>query len=510
MAIGKLAKETLILSAAAFWMRAVGLVYSLWLTRRIGAQALGLSQLSAVAYGFACTLCCAGMRLVTTQFCARAAAEGSGCRRAVRFCALWALSLGLLAGAASYVFSGKIAARLLGEPLLAPALRRTAAALPFLAVTNVLYGYYTAKGRLLRLSVLQTAEQVFSIGFVAAAMRFLNVADGYAAAAILASATAAAEWFSFALALWFLPADRGEKQYVPQVRPFLRIVLPYGASALLGSGLRSLQEVWIPAMLVLWGLSRADALTLYGTVGGVVYPILFFPSAVLASLSVAAVPTLTEAYARGDRRRVTALSGRLLRASVLFSIVCFAFVRRFSEDLAQTLFQNGGAGDLLRLFAPLILFSYLDLVTDGILRSIDRPVHATVSAVLDASFSLLLVRLLIPRFGAAGLVASVLAAKLLNLALSLLWLFARLSPAVHVGRDILLPLAFALAAAQAADLLPMSADGASALAARGFIYGILCAPIAAIWCGVPKKRRGRTETRSVRPLPSWSHPSARS
>ena len=447
MTAKKLLRETLLLSVGAFWMRGLGLFCSMWLTKRLGTRTLGLSQLVWTVYGFAGTLCCAGVRLAVTQLCARAAAGGYSGRKILRFCLMWALAAGSFCAAALNAFAPAIAASLLHEARLAPALARAAVGLPFLAMSSALYGFYTARSRLIYLTGLQCAEQLVSIGLTVLLVR--QTADSFTAAAALAAASTATEIFAFAAAVCFLPRDGAGEPAPVRPRTFLRIVLPSAISGTAAAGLRAIQEISIPAMLAAWGLTESEALSAYGAVGGIVYPILFFPAAVLTSLSIALVPELTGAYAKHDYPRMRRLCETTLRETVAFSAVCCFFVRAFAAELTASFFGDASRGALLALFSPMILLAYLDLITDSMLRSIDRPLHATAGGVIDAAFCLLLARLLVPRYGLGGLVAAVLAAKLLNLSMSLIWLASSLSLRFSARRD-LLPLLLAYVSAAAA------------------------------------------------------------
>ncbi len=488
-----LLRETALLSLGAVWMRGLGLFCSAWLTRRLGTQTLGLTQLVATAYGFAGTLCCAGLRLAATQLITRAGARGRSGTRLLRFCVLWAMAAGSLAAAVLWGAAPLIAKALLHEARLAPALQNAALGLPFLAMSAALYGCYTARGRLLQLTALQGAEQLISIGLTVLFVR--QVVDPFRAAEALFAANTATEVFSFATALCFLPRGRGGAPEKTRLRPFLRIVLPSAASSGITAGLHAVQEICIPSMLMRWGLTQGEALAAYGAVGGVVYPILFFPAAVLSSLSVAIVPKLTAACARGDRKSLRRLCEAVLRGTLLFSSVCCLFVREYSAELTAVCFGDRANGRLLALFSPMILLAYLDLVTDSMLRSIDKPLHATASGVMDVAASLLLVGLLVPHCALAGLVAAVLLAKLLNLTMSLFWLTDALSLRLSPVRDLFFPLSFAGVAAAISRLLP-AVGGAAALLLHALAYLSLCAAPAAL-CWAQKRNAARDHTRAA-------------
>jgi stage V sporulation protein B len=243
-------------------------------------------------------------------------------------------------------------------------------------------------------------------------------------------------------------------------------------------------------------------------VSGVVYPVLFFPAAILTSLSIVIVPALTKAYVRRNRQRILSLTRRLLRLVIWFSAAVAMFLHTFAEQMAAVLFHDGSYGAAIALFVPLIPLAYLDLIVDSVLRSIDRQILATICAVADASLSLVLVWLLVPRYGVAGLAASVLSAKLLNLSLSLLQLENGLSLHLRPLRTAVVPFFLAKLCAVFASSVPV---GEISDAAELFLRGVLFAApfLAGFWLTgrrdpseqqKPKARRGRFFTKQKKSL----------
>jgi len=414
-----LAADTIRLSFFSCLIRCVGMVYNVWLTGFVGTEILGLSQLVSIVYGFGVTLACSGLRLASTQMCTRAMAIKKDSHAVLWFSVLWGLFIGFIISCTIYFAAPYLAQNLLNEIGLSLALRCSAAAIPFIAMTSAIYGYYTACEKILTLSVLQASEQFFQMALVFFCLTVVKPQGAFYITASLTATTVAAEVFSFGLACVFLPKRKSYAiKYPLRLREFFKIVLPSNLSAVTGSFLRSMQEIAIPASLVIWGLSQSEAVSLYGAVSGVVYPIIFLPSTVLSSLAIVIVPQLTRAHTIGNKKRITYLAKKLL---VLVSAYAFLFcilIRTFGTQIAEFIFNKGEFGGLITLFAPLIPLSYLDLIVDSVLRSLDKQLWATMCSVIDAGLSFILVKILIPRFGISGLAYAVLTAKFINLSLS--------------------------------------------------------------------------------------------
>ena len=75
----------------------------------------------------------------------------------------------------------------------------------------------------------------------------------------------------------------------------------------------------LPAIgLARYGGSTEEAMAGYGTIHGMVFPILMFPAAILYSVSDLLVPELSRCRAMGRALRVRDLSGKCIRMTMLF------------------------------------------------------------------------------------------------------------------------------------------------------------------------------------------------
>ena len=88
--------------------------------------------------------------------------------------------------------------------------------------------------------------------------------------------------------------------------PVAGTALPLGANDALRSGLGAVEQFLIPCGLEQTG-SRQQALAAYGTISGMVFPVLWFPAELLFALSELMVSETARLLARRDRARLLAL-----------------------------------------------------------------------------------------------------------------------------------------------------------------------------------------------------------
>lgn len=187
----------------------------------------------------------------------------------------------------------------------------------------------------------------------------------------------------------------------------------------------------VPRGLQASGASAERALAGYGVVHGMALPLLLFPSCVLAAAAELIVPELTREQVRRDEMRIRRAVRAFLSLSLLFSFAVAALLFLLARPLGLLIFRSEAAGRYIRLLAPLVPVMYADMSVDGCLKGLGQQVWSMGINVLDSLSGLLLVWLLLPRYGLAGFLFVIVFTETLNFLLSGLRLLTvlRASPA---------------------------------------------------------------------------------
>jgi len=165
-------------------------------------------------------------------------------------------------------------------------------------------------------------------------------------------------------------------------------------------------------------------------VQGMAMPLLFFPSCLLASAAEVIVPELTAAQVQGDTAGVKNTAGKLLHMSLRYSLAVSAVLFLCADLLCGTIYHNREAVRYLRSLAPLVPVMYLDMAVDGCLKGLGQQVWSMGINIAESVVGLLLLWLLLPRYGLAAYLGILWFSEIFNLALSALRLrpFLRSSP----------------------------------------------------------------------------------
>ncbi len=433
-------KDGLMLTCTMLILRTAGVFFSSRLAIKAGASVMGLySQIMSV-YAFAVTAASAGVNLGALRVISESYGSGRHfeIRSGVRECVSYCIRAGMTVSIIFFSFAPFLGGVVLGDHRTVSSLRTLAIALPFIALSNVFHGYFSGVNRIYKSAAVNLIEQGVRISMTLAALSVIKTTDPEQVCLSLVFCNAFSEALSL-LSLFILylfdrkrfPSPSGEKNALR--KRFVGITLPIALSALIRSGLTTIEHILIPIGMRANGADSDTALAGYGIVSGMVMPVLLYPMALLSAFASVSVSEVSARVSAGsDRRELSRKISDGIGISIAYAIGASAIIRYFASGLGATLYGNSQSGELIRLMSPLIIFMYLDHISDGMLKGLDKQNYVMRVNILDAAISVLLAIILIPRFGLYGFVASIYACEILNCIFS----FGMLMVTVGVSFDI--------------------------------------------------------------------------
>lgn len=445
-------KNATVMTVTALILRAVGIVFRIYLSGRIGAEGMGLYQLVFSVYvllsTFASTgICTAVTRLVTDQLvCGTARTVRQVLRRAVPLC----ITAGAVSAMLIFIFADPVCAYLLKDMRALPSLQALGISLPFMGITACLRGYFMARRKTLLPSASQIAEQLARIGFiflflqlwggnnVQTACLAVILGDGFAE--ILSSCIMIGGYFCDLKHIKRLKGTHVLQQKHGIVHRLLEIAAPITAGRYLNSVLRTVENILVPQKLTAYGGTTQTSLEQFGMLKGMALPLLFFPSSFLSSVSTLLIPELSEAHTLGEQQKVTRAVKKALRITLLMSIWLSGLFTVFAYDLGDILYGSQDVGFLLRVLAPLMPIMYLESIVDGMLKGLNQQMHSLWYSILDSATRILLIVVLVPSKGMAGFLFIMVLSNLLTSCLNLQRLLKVTNMQMSWGEWIIKPL----------------------------------------------------------------------
>ena len=402
----------LVLAGANLAMQGVSMLFRVWLTRRVGAAGMGLVQLVLSVGGLAMTAGVSGARVAALYLCAEELGLGRsrGVARVLEACLRYGLAAGMAAGLALILGSSLLARRWIGGAAAAGSLRLLGLFLPADCLGAILSGWFTASGRVGQLVGVQALERGASIALTVLLLR----AGADACRAVILGGGLASLLGLATMSLICLRALPKPDPAIPAAKRLLRLCLPLALGDYLRAGLSTASHLLIPRGLARSGGSAEAAVAAYGVIHGMVFPVLFFPAALLYALADLLIPELSRLRVQGKTTRIRTLADRCFRLGAVFACACAGTLHLLSAPLGRLLFRNEQAGYYLALFAPLIVVLYLDAVTDGLLKGLGQQLYCVQCSIFTSALEVAGLLVLLPRLGVAGYFLTFAVTRLIN------------------------------------------------------------------------------------------------
>lgn len=420
-----LVRQTMFLSASHFIVRVIGFFNRIWLSRALGAQAMGLVELTHSAQMLLITPVVSGLPAAVSRMCAKS--QPARQVRVLRCGISLALLTGVPVAVLAFVFKTQLALWL-GDLRTIPALLIYLPCIPILGVSCALNGYYYGKGKPVPPALSELLEQLVRLFLCIRLVFALRGWPTTLRAAIPAAASLAGETASLLLMLLIAARsilfEPGEGSRRAVYREMLSLALPLTGMKLVSSLMRTVQSALIPARLQVSGLPASEALSRFGMLSGMLMPVLMLPSFITCSLCMVAAPELTRRQANGTPQK--SFVRRILGGTLLVGLCAMAAVWLFAPLIADTLYRQAELLPLLRRCCVLVPVMALSQVVSGLMNGLGLQGTSLRIALGANLLSVLLMYALAaqPALQLWGAVIAMAAAQAVTLGLSLRALYA--------------------------------------------------------------------------------------
>lgn len=428
-------------------MRGISVLFQVYLSNKIGSAGIGLFGLIASVQMLAVTFAMSGIRLTTTRLVSEeiGLCRPGGVRRAVILCITYALFFGTAASLLLYNGAEYIGNVWIGDERTILSLKILSLSLPFMSMSSVLGGYFTAVQRVLKSAAVQMTEHFIRILVVMGILVFYPPENLEYACVTVVIGGVAAEFVSFFLLFFIYRIDLKRVPHVPYAKEkgkltsrMFGIALPLAFSTYARSALSTLEHMLVPRGLRASGASSDTALESYGAIHGMVFPILILPSALFTSLGEMVVPVLTEAQMEGRKERISYLVNKILKLCAIFSIGIAGIFFFYNKELSGIIYKNDDVSSYFKIFSLLIPVLYIDSVTDGMLKGLGQQLHSMFYNITDSIISVILVYVLLPRYAINAYICIIFFTECYNFALSIRHI-SKITTLLLKPKDLLIP-----------------------------------------------------------------------
>lgn len=381
-----LVKTVVLITGFSVLTRIVGFLFRIYLSRTVGAEALGLYQVAFSVFMVLLTVVSSGLPFVISRLTARYRVDGN--KQSQGKVLSSALIIGLIVSLLlcgvilllRNVFKG-----LFSDPACIMILIALLPALVFSAVYSVFRGALWGQDNYFALCVSEFFEQVVRI--------FLCVLMLAPTASAIANAVnvgwsltiACAMSMVFVVLLYFIYGGKMSKPG-KEYKQLLKRSTPITGVRVAGSLAQPLIALIMPARLIAIGYSSSQAMSLFGVAVGMSLPLLFIPSTLIGSLATALVPDISMAVVKDDKVHIESR----IRSAAIFALFVSAMVVPLfmgaGDLIGEFLYGNSLSGIILASSAWIMIPIGLNNITSSLLNSLGYEVRSCLNYFVGAIF----------------------------------------------------------------------------------------------------------------------------
>src|SRR5690625_87126 len=178
------------------------------------------------------------------------------------------------------------------------------------------------------------------------------------------------------------------------LKELFSIALPSTGSRMIGSFTNFLEPILVAQSLAIAGISSTLATKQYGELTGYVMPLLFLPTFITNSLSIALVPSISEAEANQHRELIHYRIHQSIRISFASGAIATIVLSLFAGPILTYMYRTDNASRFLVLMAPFFILLYIQSPLQAALQALDLAKPAMWNSLIGAACKLTVLYLL--------------------------------------------------------------------------------------------------------------------
>ncbi len=380
--VDKFYRDSLVLTASNMATGIIAFAFSVILSRKLGAEGLGLYGLVMPVYGLLLCITTDGLVTAISKISAIyfSRKEYRNLNRTLSsmfaLAASWAVFIALLV----LLFHRAIAVHFVRDARAAGALAVLSPAVVFIPLSAVIKGYFYGMGQYKITASVDILEKLFRVAVLLGAISLLRPRSVSATVAIACSALALGELTSLIILFicyrikkaGFKENGGKTKSRIQLVFDVLVISVPLCINGVLSSVISTISALILPRRLMAAGFSYRDALAVTGRFGGMALNISTLPFIIISSMLTVLVPDVSLSISKKDYWSAERRIAQVMRISCMIGISTAIVCLVIPETLGRLFYQRNDLGAMIRFSAPICLITFISSPSFGILNALGK------------------------------------------------------------------------------------------------------------------------------------------
>ncbi|MDV4150942.1 stage V sporulation protein B [Clostridium sp. AL.422] len=363
-------KNSVLLTASNITTGILGFIFSIYLSKLIGPVGMGLYGLVMPIYNLFICLMTAGIIAAISQISAIYKSKGQynninkTIKSVASFNIIWAIAIGVMV----FFLAPYISKYGIHDMRTINAIRITCPAMVFIALSNILKGYFYGTSKIVVPSFIDILEKAMRIITITILIFIFKATSITSLVTLAYLSLAIGELQSLVLLFIYyknlrkkVPPSNDKPERVSQLLfNVLVIALPLCLNGFLGNLFGTASTLLVPRRLAAAGFDAATALGMIGKFTGMALTIVAFPMIVIMSINSLIVPDLSETISRRDYYNASIRIKKVMKIAFLLGLATTVLCNLIPDSLGQMFYGRDDLGNYIKiasLSAPILFTS---------------------------------------------------------------------------------------------------------------------------------------------------------
>ncbi len=385
--------------------RLLGFFFRVYLSRKLGPECLGLYQMATSILGIFMTLISSGLPLTTAKFVSKYEANNELVKRNKIVTSSLIIAL-IISVISSLVIWGlkSVWNVILTDNRAVEIMIILIPSIIFSAVYAVFRGALWGQSDYFSCGLTELFEQIVRFGLTIILLNNITdyfVATKYSAIAFNITCLASA---LLTVIIYFKRAKLSFKK--GEYLNVLKSASPITGIRLANSFVQPITTLIIPTMLIFSGYTQTEAVTSFGVVMGMTFPLLYVPMSVVGSISMVLIPTISSMMTKNNFSSIEKNISNSLNVSVFLSMLFVPLYLSVGNLIGIVLYDNIMSGVMLQISAICVVPITMCNLTGSILNALNLEAKSFVNYLIGSSVLFAILIVFTPIIGINSIVLS--------------------------------------------------------------------------------------------------------
>ena len=398
-------RDSIILTVSNLTAGILRFMFSILLSKKLGAEGMGLYSLVMPIYDlFTCLICGGMVTAISKEASSYYGINDYGnlnksIRTTLVFDFVWAMIITLLV----FVFSPYISTYIIKDQRTLYSLWVICPALVFVALSSIYKGYFYGISNVKVPAIIDIVEKTVRMGIILALINLLALKNVTTTVTATYISLSVGELISFILLYIYYKKSKDKlKNFAKKTEGraqllfnVLIISFPLCLNGFLTTAISALSTLIVPRRLVYAGIEYTEALSLIGKFSGMAMSIVFFPYIIVMSMATMLTPDISKSITKNDYQGLERRVVEVIKISFLLGISTMIICLCSGDALGKLFFDRYDLGIYIRLVAISAPFLYMSGSTFGILNGLGKQKILLINSIITSVLQLILLYVLL-------------------------------------------------------------------------------------------------------------------